>query len=72
MNNENQKISRITKQTLIPTGSFTKKQYGELNGLADPAAYASIQKRVLLGMVKETGFMKTGKKGKPAVLFAAV
>lgn len=68
----NEKQPRITKITTIPPGNFTKKQYGELNGMKDQTAYASIQKRVLLGLVKEVGFMETGRRGKPAVLFTSV
>lgn len=67
-----EKQTRITKQTILPTGSFTKKQYAELNGLRDPAAYASIQKRIYMGIIKETGKLQTGKRGKPAVTFERV
>lgn len=64
--------TRITKQTTVPNGAFTKMQYAEINGMSAPAAYASIQKRVYMGILKPTGTLKTGKRGKPAVTFERV
>jgi hypothetical protein len=71
-NASSENLVRFTKVTTFPSSPFTVVDLAAVNSIGRPAAYARIQKHIRAGKLCQSGKVESGKKGKPATLFATI